>query len=252
MIIISPSKNLNLKNEELLLRETSPIFTFESKLIIKKIRLLGINELKSLMKISDTLAELNHKRFQEINKKNNTLKAAAFLFSGDTFNGLSIRSMNNETLTYSQRKLKILSGLYGILRPFDLIEPYRLEMGVKIRELLGMDLYGFWSEKITSHINEELKMNKKKYLFNLASNEYFSSLSLNKLDCEIVSFDFKKKKNNNLSSIGMMIKKLRGAMARFILENKIEDIQKLKDFKEYGFKFHSFGDSANQFIFASE
>jgi hypothetical protein len=252
MIVISPSKNLNLSNEKFSFNETTPFFISESKSLIKKIKLLGVNELKSLMKVSDALAKLNHQRFQEINRKTNILKAAIFLFSGDTFNGLSIRSMNNKALLYSQKRLRILSGLYGVIRPFDLIEPYRLEMGTKIKDIIGMDLYSFWRKKITTHINEELKRSEARYLFNLASNEYFSSLLPNKLNCEIVNFDFKRKKNNSLSNIGMMIKKLRGSMAKFILENKIVKIEELKDFNEYGFKYFSSNDSSNQFIFASE
>ncbi len=252
MIIISPSKNLNLKTEDIPLEETIPYFSSEVKCLIKKIKTLDKKEIKSLMNISDSLAKLNFERYKDINKKNNMMKQAGFIFSGDTFNGLLIRSMNNRSLVYAEKNLRILSGLYGILKPSDLIEPYRLEMGTKMNNILGEDLYNYWGKKVTTKLNNDIKKTKSKYLFNLASNEYASVIKNSELESQIVNFDFKKKIGNNLSGIGMVIKKLRGAMARFIIVNKIQSIDKLEDFNEFGFKFLEFDNSSYRLVFVSQ
>ena len=153
MIIISPSKNLNLNNEVLKINHSLPLFLTESRKLTQKIKTLDVDEIKSLMNVSDSLAKLNFDRFKNISKKSNIKKAAGFLFSGDTFNGLAIRSLGSSCLTYAQKRLRILSGLYGILKPFDLIEPYRLEMGTKMKNENGKNLYEFWGNKITTSIN---------------------------------------------------------------------------------------------------
>ncbi len=251
MIIISPSKNLQVNDEVLKFEKTSPFFLSETNQLVKKFKNLDIREIKSLMKISDSLATLNHERFKNINKKNNTKKPAVFLFSGDTFNGLSIRLLDDKSLGFAQKNLRILSGLYGVLRPFDLIEPYRLEMGTKTDEIIGKNLYNFWGEKLTNRLNNEIIENGDGFLFNLSSNEYFSVLNASKLKCKIVNFDFKKIKNNKLTSIGMMIKKLRGAMAKYIIQNKINSFEKIKEFNDLGFQFSEFNNSTNNFLFTS-
>ncbi len=252
MIIISPSKNLKLKDETLKLEYTYPVFVSETKRLINQIKNLNVLEVKSLMNISDSLAKLNYERFKNINSKSNIRKPAGFLFSGDTFNGLSIRSLDTSSLNYAQEKLRILSGLYGILRPFDLIEPYRLEMGTKISTILGGDLYEFWREKLTINLKAEIKDNNTRFLFNLSSHEYFSVINTSELKCKIVNFDFKKLKNEKLSGIGMMIKKLRGAMAKYIIQNKIESLDKIKEFSDFGFEFSKFDNSSNNFLFITK
>ncbi len=252
MIIISPSKNLNLTDENYILDISSPVFLSDSKLIISKIKNLNVNNLKSLMNISQPLAELNYQRFQEINTNDNSKKPAGFMFSGGTFTGLSIRSLNKSELMNAQKKLRILSGLYGMLKPFDLIEPYRLEMGTNMNKFLGEDLYDFWKIKLTNELNSEIKENKLKILYNLASKEYSSVIDTNKIECCVVNFDFKKNVDGNLVGIGMMIKKLRGAMSKFILTNKINNLDGLKNFNEYGFNYSGFDESNNQLIFVSK
>ena len=141
MIIISPSKNLNLSNENFSNLKSKPEFQDKIKLITKAVKSLKKKELKSLMNISDKLVELNHQRFNEFDKPQNTLKSAALMFSGDTFNGLSIRDMSFESLDYAQNNLRILSGLYGVLKPFDQIQPYRLEMGTDTSKFMHLNLY---------------------------------------------------------------------------------------------------------------
>ncbi len=252
MIIISPSKNLDLNEEVLKINHSEPQFLSESRQLSKKIKNLNANQIKSLMKISDSLAKINFDRFKNISKKSNIRKAAAFIFSGDTFNGLSIRSLDSSCLKYAQKRLRILSGLYGILKPFDLIEPYRLEMGVKINDLIGKDLYKFWSNKLTSTLNKEIKDNKFNFLFNLSSNEYSSVINFEKIENEVISFDFKKVKNEKLAGIGMVIKKMRGAMANYIISNKITCLEKIKKFNQFKFKFYEFDNKNNKFLFITK
>lgn len=252
MIIISPSKNLNLKNEVFNFQQSSPFFASQTKQIINKIKLLNFKEIKSLMNVSESLAKLNFERFEIFNSKNNIRKPAAFIFSGDTFNGLSIRSLNQSDLEYAQINLRILSGLYGILRPYDIIEPYRLEMGTKISKILGSSLYDFWKEKITAKLNEEIKNSESTFLFNLASEEYYSVLDFAKVKCKLINFDFKKIKKDKISGIGMMIKKLRGEMAKFIISNKVNSLKKFEEFNELGFKFSSFDETNRKFLFISK
>ena len=240
MIIISPSKKLNLKQENIFFKSTEPEYTKESKKISQKLRNLDFQSVQSLMDVSENIAKLNYERFKNIHKKSNFKKSAAFLFSGDTFNGLSLRSMDEDSLFYAQNNLRILSGLYGILKPFDNIEPYRLEMGTNTKDLLGEDLYHFWSKHVTTNIKNDINRNSKKFLYNLASNEYSKVISFTSLKSKTINFDFKKRKDGNLVGIGMMIKKMRGSMAKFIIENKIENLDDLKDFKASGFKFSHF------------
>jgi len=252
MIIISPSKNLDLNNENLNIDNSTPQFKSEFNKLTKKIKNLNVDQIKSLMKISDSLASLNHDRYKNISKKSNIKKPAGFIFSGDTFNGLAIRSLTPCCLAYAQKKLRILSGLYGILKPLDLIEPYRLEMGTRINDLIGEDLYNFWGEKLTHNLNKEIYKSKSNFLFNLSSNEYSSVINFKNLKCKTISFDFKKIKNNKLVSIGMVIKKLRGAMAKYIIQNKITSLEKFKNFNEFNFKFYEFNSKNNKFLFISE
>ena len=252
MIIISPSKNLDLNNETFNINHSLPVFLSESKQLAKKIKNLNVIQIKSLMKISDSLAKLNHDRFKNISNKSNIQKAAGFIFSGDTYNGLSIRSLDASCLKYAQKKLRILSGLYGILKPFDLIEPYRLEMGTKINSLMGEDLYKFWGNKLTFTLNKEIRNSKSNFLFNLSSNEYSSVINFEKLENKVISFDFKKEKDGKLAGIGMVIKKLRGAMAKYLISNKINCLDKIKNFNEFKFKFYEFDIKNNKFLFVSK
>ncbi len=252
MIIISPSKNLDLNEEVIKIDHSLPQFLPESRQLTKKIKNLNAEQIKSLMKISDSLAKLNFDRFKNISKKSNIRKAAAFIFSGDTFNGLSIRSLDSSCLKYAQKRLRILSGLYGILKPFDLIEPYRLEMGTRINNLIGKDLYKFWSNKLTSNLNREIRNSKSNFLFNLSSNEYSSVINFEKLDNKVINFDFKKIKDDKLAGIGMVIKKIRGAMANHIISNQITNLETIKKFNQFKFKFYEFDNKNNKFLFISK
>ena len=249
LVVVSPAKKLNMspiKN----IKETKPFFAENVNELISEVRNLSSDNLKDLMGISSQLAELNKKRFMDFGKQDK--KAAAFAFAGDTYKGLDIEKMDQNDLEWAQDHLRILSGLYGILRPYDKIQPYRLEMGTKINNILGESLYDFWKEKITNKINAEIKQSKSKFLFNLASEEYYSALDFGKVGCELINFDFKKFKNGKLSGIGMTVKKLRGRMANYIISNKINSLKKLEEFNELGFKYSSFDKTSHKFLFISK
>ena len=249
MIIISPSKNLNLNDEVLKINHSLPSFLTESRQLTQKIKTLNIDEIKSLMNISDSLAKLNFDRFKNISKKSNIKKAAGFLFSGDTFNGLAIRSLGSSCLTYAQKRLRILSGLYGILKPFDLIEPYRLEMGTKLETSEGKNLYEFWGNKVQDNVLEELKNQKSDLLINLASKEYFTVLGKLPEDVNVVTPTFKDYKNGKFKIISFYAKKARGMMARWIIENKITDFEKLSGFNVDGYKYSKAESTATMPVF---
>ena len=193
--------------------------------IIKK---LDKNEISSLMKLSNQLADLNYERFLKFNHKDNIKKPAVYIFK-DTFNGLSIRSFSKASINLAQKRLRILSGLYGLLKPMDNINPYRLEMGTNTKLLLGESLVEFWKNAVTDELNLDLKKQRSKYLFNLASKEYFGSIDCDKINAQIVNFDFKKSKNNKLINPGMVIKRYRGKMAKLIIQNDIKDLDELLD-----------------------
>ena len=250
MIIISPAKNLNINVESFINKDfTNPVFLKKTKKLLGLLKNLNQIEIKDLMNISDNLAELNYGRLKVHSTEKAILKPAAFLFSGDTFNGLEIRTFDSESLNLAQSKLRILSGLYGLLKPLDQISPYRLEMGTSIKFILGEELSNFWKNDITKLINEDLYKNKDKYLFNLASNEYFESIDIKKIKSRIINFDFKKIKNNNLGGIGMMIKRCRGSMAKFLITKKVNNLDGIKRFSEFGFNFYSYDESLSKFTF---
>ena len=252
MIIISPSKNLDLKKEDFAFKQSSPLFEDNSKILVKKLKTLDSLKISSLMNISEKLSILNYERFQQFTSDSNIRKPAAYIFSGDTFNGLSIRSFNSKSLEYAQNELRILSGLYGILKPLDFIEPYRLEMGTNTSSIIGSDLYEFWKDKVTTEINSDMKRNKQKLLFNLASKEYSMVIDKNNLNYKVINFDFKKKKEGKHANIGMLIKKLRGCMAKYILKNQIQDTDLVKNFNDLGFKYSDSLSSSDNFIFLSQ
>jgi len=249
MIVISPAKKLNLLDEDYTINYSEPLFLEKTTKLLNLIKKLNKNEIKSLMKVSDQLTDLNYERFLNFTSKSNIKKPAIFMFSGDTFNGLSIRSFNANNLNLAQKKLRILSGLYGLLRPMDQINPYRLEMGTTIKEILGDNLPEYWKNVITDQLNKDLREQQSKYLFNLASKEYFSSIDLKKIEADVINFDFKKYKNNKLINPGMAIKKYRGEMTRVILENQITNLEELKDLKKSNIKFNSYDSKKNSFLF---
>lgn len=248
-IVISPAKKLNFDIPAPVHKSTQFKFKDEAEQLIKILRKCTKSEVSKLMKLSDSLTELNVKRYKDY--KNDfdltNSKQAVFAFSGDTYVGLDAESLKAVEVDYAQRHLGILSGLYGLLRPLDLIRPYRLEMGTKLKNDEGKNLYDFWAPRLTNEVNKILK--KEKTLINLSSNEYFSALKRNDLKGEVVTPVFKEKKGDEYKVIGFCAKKARGMMSRFIIQNKISDVEGLKEFNSSGYKFNKKLSKENELVF---
>lgn len=220
----------------------------EASELANKMAKFDSSDLSKMMKLSENLANLNVDRFKNF-KKTNDLGAAVFSFAGDTYQGLNASDFNKSQLNYAQKHLKILSGLYGVLSPLDELRAYRLEMGTRINGEGLTNLYNFWDDKIVQKINEDAKRNKSKYLVNLASEEYFKSVKKEMLIPELVNVRFLDWKNGKYKVISFNAKRARGMMARYIIENKIKDIDGLKNFDVAGYKYDSFDESKNELIY---
>jgi len=240
LIVISPAKSLDFKTPSPVSDHTIPAMLNDSEKLAGKLKELDFAEISKLMKISNKLAYLNYERFQTwhtpFTPKN--AKQALFAFSGDVYTGIEAAGMNKKQVQTAQKKLRILSGLYGILKPLDLIQPYRLEMGTKFRYNKAKDLYDFWSEKITKEIQRSVSESGSNILVNLASNEYFRCINTKNLNAEIISPVFKDMKNGQYKIISFFAKKARGLMTRFIIDNDIDDADKLLAFESDGYIYN--------------
>ena len=246
LVVVSPAKKLNmnpLNNIDI----TEPLFKEDVKNLVEIARDLSSNQLKDLMGISPKLAELNKERFMSFG--NQEKKAALFAFAGDTYKGLDVEKLNKNDLAWAQKYLRILSGLYGLLRPLDSIEPYRLEMGSKLKGNHGNSLYEYWDNKISQSLNEYAQEIGTNVLVNCASNEYFNVIKPNTLALKVVTPVFMERKNGKDKIISFYAKKARGAMARFIIQNQITDVENIKNFDLDGFKFKNDNSEENKLVF---
>lgn len=237
LFLLSPAKTLDFEQSASTDQFTMPEFLADSEVLVKKARKLKADDLKSLMKVSDAIAELNVERFAKWNQPFNlqNAKQAGFAFRGDVYTGLSIDSCEEQQLDYLQRHVKILSGLYGLLKPLDLMQPYRLEMGVKFENPEGGNLYQFWGDKLTDKLNDEL--DDDSVIINLASNEYFKSVKKSKLKGRLVTPVFKDLKNGEYKMISFYAKKARGLMVRYAADICAEQPEDLKGFNYEGYKY---------------
>ncbi|AXA34165.1 peroxide stress protein YaaA [Francisella adeliensis] len=241
IIVISPAKSQNFEpvNDEY--KFTQPIFKDQIELLINKLKHYEIPEIEKLMKISPKLATEvfdKHNSFDSTKYDLENSKAAIFTFSGDVYKGLDANSLDSNTVNYAQDHLLMLSGLYGLIRPLDLMQAYRLEMGTKIK-IDDKVLYKYWQDKITAQLNELFNTQENKTLINLASNEYSQAIDKKSLKADWLDIDFKENKNGAFKTIGIHAKKARGLMSRYILENKIEDTESIKKFDIAGYSFNS-------------
>tara|TARA_B100000900_G_scaffold322224_2_gene281576 strand:- start:2481 stop:3221 length:741 start_codon:yes stop_codon:yes gene_type:complete len=232
-IIISPAKKLNM-NSSTYDSKMSYEFLSESKSLISELKLLDKKKIKDLMSISDSLVDLNFDRFQKWDDNLKPTYKALDLFAGAVFEAMQINDFTEEDRIFAQENLRIISGLYGVLAPEDLILPYRLEMGTKLKTSRGNNLYSFWGDKLNQYISGQIK---DSFLVNLASDEYSKSLKLNKLSENIVTPVFKDFKNGKLKVISFYAKKARGYMCNYIIKNRIAKIDDLKLFSENGYSF---------------
>ena len=243
-IIISPAKSLNLEKDLPTSNFSLPVFLDDSKIINENLKKKNPSELKELMKISDKIAELNWKRNVEFNTpfNSNNSRPALFTFDGDVYNGIDAFTLDDSKINKAQSSLRILSGLYGILKPLDLMQAYRLEMGTKIKIKESKNLYEFWKKKVTDFLNDELVENE--IFVNLASNEYSSVIDKKSLKVKMTSPIFKDFKNGKLKIISFYAKKARGLMTRYILDNDINSVNDLKGF-DYGGYYYDEQESLN-------
>ena len=232
-VLLSPAKSLDLDSQLPTQKATTPVFDNEVKTLVNVLQDRSKNDLASLMSISDNLATLNHERFQDFDTDMSSDKArpAIFTFNGDVYDGFDAFSLSADNFSFMQDSLRILSGLYGVLRPLDKIQPYRLEMGTQLQVGKVENLYEFWQHKITEHLKNELA--KDEVLVNLASQEYARSVDLKAFEQKVVQPQFKDFKNGQLKTIPFYAKKARGMMARFIVDQKVNNVDQLKDFN-YG------------------
>ncbi len=249
-LILSPAKSLDFNTPIPISSHSQPLFPDKANVIAKELSGYSKNELASLMKISDKLAELNYQRFQDFSLPFTieNSRPAVYAFSGDVYTGLDVYSLPKNKIERLQKTVRILSGLYGILRPLDLIQPYRLEMGTKISIKGENDLYRFWKQTITQTLNKELMPNE--LFLNLASVEYFKVIEVSQLKVPVVSPVFKDYKNGKLKIISFYAKKARGMMARFCVENNVQTVDELKafDYGNYGYS-EEFTSKENQPVF---
>jgi uncharacterized protein len=238
--ILSPAKTLSFDKRYENIEYTQPLFKNQALEIMDILREHSPLDLAGLMKINDELAELNFFRHIEWTE-NHTIensKQSMLAYHGAVYQGLNAETFNENQLKYSQQHLRILSGLYGVLRPLDIVQPYRLEMGTKLKNSRGKDLYVFWKEIITSYFYEEFDKTSDRVLLNLASNEYFSAIDTRKLNAQVITPVFKEYRQGTYKNVTIYAKRARGHMARFIIENEIDEIEDLKSFEEEDYEFN--------------
>lgn len=251
--IISPAKKLDYSPVEKNLDSTIPSLLEHSNELIKDLKSLNPQEVSSLMSLSDKLGALNYERFQEwetpFTKSNS--KQAILAFKGDVYQGLDAESLSETELIWAQKHVRILSGLYGILKPMDLMQPYRLEMGTKFATKRGQNLYDFWNSIITEELNKQFSSDNTN-LLNLASNEYFKSINVSELKANVISPVFMDKKNGKYKIISFFAKKARGLMTRYVIKNRIEDITDIQNFEDGGYCFNEAMSEDNKPVFCRD
>ena len=239
--VLSPAKKLSKECNAHNIVSTLPNFLDDSKELVSILKRSQPGDLQDLMGISENLSILNWERYQNWKLPFNKLESrqAVFAFQGDTYYGLNVDLLNEKELSFAQNHTLILSGLYGVLKPFDLMMPYRLEMGTKLKNKLGNNLYEFWSKKLSSSLSNELKDHKEKTIINCASVEYFKSIDNEGLNASVITPIFKDIKNGTPKIISFFAKKARGMMARYIIKNQINNPDDIINFDFEGYSYNS-------------
>ncbi|MEW6982350.1 peroxide stress protein YaaA [Colwelliaceae bacterium 6471] len=254
LLVVSPAKNLDFDSSLPTDSYTQPTLLSHSQELIKHCIKLSPADISSLMGISDKLAGLNAARFgqwsQPFTPEN--ARQAILAFNGDVYTGLDAKSFSADDFTFAQQHMRILSGLYGLLKPLDLMQAYRLEMGTKLTNDRGSNLYQFWGNIITDELNNALKAQGDNVLINLASNEYFKSVKKKELNAEIITPAFKDWKNGQYKMISFFAKKARGLMARYIIQNQLTDVEQLKAFDLGGYQYSEEFSKGNDWVFTRQ
>ncbi len=242
LVLLSPSKTLNLESKIKTENFSKPRLLKYTKELVKEFKRYSSKDLEKMMKVSKKIADLNYERFHNFsfpfNKGNS--RQALFTFKGDVYKDIDLENYSEKDLDFAQKQIRIISGLYGVLKPLDLMQAYRLEMHLKTL---------YWKDKVTQFLKENLKESKTKNIINLASNEYFSAINPEELNANIYKIDFKEKKGEQFKIIAIYSKRARGTMSNFIIKNKITKPEDLKNFKENGYKYNKSLSSERDFVF---
>ena len=252
--VISPAKTLDYEPPPVTRRSTQPAFLDDAAALVADARKLDPAAIRNLMGVSENIANLNHQRFMDWHQPfdRDNAKQAVLAFKGDVYTGLDADTLSAEQLAFAQKHLRILSGLYGVLRPLDLMQPYRLEMGLKFANSGGANLYEFWGDRLTKHLNAHLRKTGTPILLNLASNEYFKAVKPGALDGEVITPVFKDLKNGKYRIISFFAKKARGQMARYIIEKEINDVAALKKYRVAGYRYNAGESTARELVFTRD
>ena len=250
LIVLSPAKSMDETPAPVPRAATDPVFTSESAILAEKLKTFSPARLKKLMDISPELAVLNHGRYQEWASAP-LRKPAVLLFNGEAYRGLDVKTLDAADMRFAQRHLRMLSGLYGVLRPMDVIAPHRLEMGTKLSMGRGKkDLYAFWGDRITEELNASLRKNREDVLVNLASAEYFKSVRTQKLEARVIMPVFKERTAKGLNMVAVYAKHQRGAMCRWAIKHRLVEAEGLKQYDVDGYQFDPKGSSSDEWLFA--
>jgi len=251
LVLISPAKTLDYESPIPKRTHTMPRFLGDSQELIDSLKTYKPARVAKLMNLSEKLAKLNVERYQNFKQpfSEPTARPALRAFKGDVYIGLDAQTLSARDVNFAQKHLRILSGLYGVLRPLDLMQPYRLEMGTQLKTKRGKNLYDFWGEQLTQSINEELDSTKSPLVVNLASKEYFGAVQPQGLKARLISPVFLDQKNGEYKIISFFAKKARGTMARYIVQNRIKSARKLVEFNEQGYRYSESRSSKDEPVF---
>jgi uncharacterized protein len=249
--VISPAKTLDFETPPVTSIYTQPAYLEQSQLLIDELRELPASAVSQLMSISEKLGRLNAQRFLEWRQpfSPHNAKQAILAFKGDVYTGMEAETFSKADFTFAQQHLRILSGLYGLLKPLDLIQPYRLEMGTRFANQRGKNLYEFWGNQLTEALNRELDGQKERVLVNLASTEYFGAVNRKKLDGEIITPVFKDRKNGQYKIISFFAKKARGMMSAYIIRQRLKKVEAIKSFDVAGYYYDEASSSPKEWVF---
>lgn len=250
LALIAPSKTQTIETRELS-ASSQPIFLEKALELVAYLKSYSTDELCQLMKMSQKLGEQNHRRFKTFKTpfNQNNAKQAILAFQGDVYSGIEVDSYSDDDFSFCQDHLRILSGLYGALRPLDLIQPYRLEMGLKWQIIQWKNLYAFWAEDLTQYLNKTCEQNSTDTILNLASNEYFKVINKKELHPEIITPVFKEKTEKGLKIVAIYAKRARGKMVNHIVRERITDVKKLRDYQKGGYQFSPEESTPTSFVY---
>ncbi len=240
LVLLSPSKTMAFEDDVSADKHTMPAFQQQAQELVDQLRSYSPDDIGELMGVNPKLAKLNFDRFQQYDPdfQHNHARQALLAYRGDVYDGIPVRQYGDADLDFAQQQVRILSGLYGILRPLDLIQPYRLEMSTKLPNERGSNLYEYWKEELTAHLNHEIQEGGHEAVINLASEEYFKALDKQALTKPVIAPAFKEQKNGTYKTVAIYAKKARGLMTDFIVQNRIEDPEALKAFDQDGYLYN--------------